>query len=118
MHIYMQPLTLHWCVFLSRTTAMAQATLLLVVLACVPLFAAASVASPSLRGVNPELRGFYSGEGGKFKCIDGSKTISFDRINDDYCDCPDGSDEPGGDTARSRGMLENNMISTTARSSS
>lgn len=26
---------------------------------------------------------------------EGAITIPFSRINDDYCDCPDGSDEPG-----------------------
>ena len=30
-----------------------------------------------------------------FVCFDGSATISFENINDDYCDCRDGSDEPG-----------------------
>ncbi|KPA86843.1 putative mitochondrial glucosidase II beta subunit [Leptomonas pyrrhocoris] len=32
---------------------------------------------------------------GKFRCIDGSKTIPFSAVNDDVCECPDGSDEPG-----------------------
>lgn len=30
-----------------------------------------------------------------FRCFDGSLTIPFAHVNDDYCDCMDGSDEPG-----------------------
>ncbi|XP_022181844.1 glucosidase 2 subunit beta-like [Myzus persicae] len=30
-----------------------------------------------------------------FSCFDGSYIIPFSFVNDDYCDCPDASDEPG-----------------------
>ncbi|GAX85894.1 hypothetical protein CEUSTIGMA_g13310.t1 [Chlamydomonas eustigma] len=49
----------------------------------------------SIRGLNPDYAAQYSGDGGVFKCFDGSKVVPFSRVNDDYCDCPDGSDEPG-----------------------
>lgn len=39
-------------------------------------------------------RQFYE-DGKPFTCLDGSKTISYERVNDDYCDCQDASDEPG-----------------------
>ncbi|KAF7666005.1 hypothetical protein LDENG_00122170 [Lucifuga dentata] len=46
------------------------------------------------RGVPLSKRQFYE-DGKPFTCLDGSRTIPFDRVNDDYCDCQDGSDEPG-----------------------
>ncbi|XP_054614406.1 glucosidase 2 subunit beta isoform X2 [Dunckerocampus dactyliophorus] len=46
------------------------------------------------RGVPLSKKHFYE-EGKPFTCLDGSRTIPFDRVNDDYCDCQDGSDEPG-----------------------
>ena len=51
-------------------------------------------------GVHPDLQQFYykplsTPEGHRWKCLDGSKIIPWSAVNDDYCDCPDGSDEPG-----------------------
>uniref|UniRef100_A0A2C9LUN2 Glucosidase 2 subunit beta n=1 Tax=Biomphalaria glabrata TaxID=6526 RepID=A0A2C9LUN2_BIOGL len=46
------------------------------------------------RGVSMEKASFYQG-GTEFRCISTGKRIPMDHINDDYCDCEDGSDEPG-----------------------
>ncbi|THX11380.1 hypothetical protein D6D13_04710 [Aureobasidium pullulans] len=64
------------------------------------IIAAASIASaasePSRpRGVGPEFAKFYK-DAESFTCISNpSIKIPFSQVNDDYCDCPDGSDEPG-----------------------
>ena len=36
-----------------------------------------------------------SSESDLIKCRDGSKKFSKAQLNDDFCDCPDGTDEPG-----------------------
>merc|ERR1719414_2099286 len=46
------------------------------------------------KGIQPELASLYN-PATDFRCLDGSGTIPFIQINDDYCDCEDGSDEPG-----------------------
>lgn len=48
-----------------------------------------------LRGVDPKLQSLYSLESTSFKCLDSQLVIDRTRVNDDYCDCIDGSDEPG-----------------------
>ncbi|KAG0264317.1 hypothetical protein BG011_007065 [Mortierella polycephala] len=48
------------------------------------------------RGVAPSRAKLYLPDNSNnWKCLDGSKTIPFSAVNDDFCDCPDGSDEPG-----------------------
>ncbi|KAI1007555.1 hypothetical protein K3495_g671 [Podosphaera aphanis] len=50
---------------------------------------------PRPRGVGPQFAKFYKSEN-TFTCISNpSITIKTSQINDDFCDCPDGSDEPG-----------------------
>ncbi|KAF9383603.1 hypothetical protein CPB97_006337 [Podila verticillata] len=52
--------------------------------------------SDAPRGVAPsKAKAYLADKAGNWKCLDGSKTIKFAAINDDYCDCLDGSDEPG-----------------------
>ncbi|KAJ2163038.1 hypothetical protein GGF46_000224 [Coemansia sp. RSA 552] len=61
----------------------------------VVLLGLAAVATAKLpRGVDPALAAHYQ-EGSEFECLDGSKRIPYSQVNDDYCDCADGSDEPG-----------------------
>ncbi|XP_074479514.1 glucosidase 2 subunit beta-like isoform X2 [Sebastes fasciatus] len=50
--------------------------------------------SRKIRGISSSYKRFYK-ERKSFLCIDGSKMIPFEQVNDDYCDCEDGSDEPG-----------------------
>ncbi|XP_057792412.1 glucosidase 2 subunit beta isoform X2 [Salvia miltiorrhiza] len=54
-----------------------------------------SYSSPSrpLTGVHPLDVKYYDAE--LIKCKDGSKSFARDRLNDDFCDCVDGTDEPG-----------------------
>ncbi|XP_066031044.1 glucosidase 2 subunit beta-like, partial [Chamaea fasciata] len=46
------------------------------------------------RGVALSQLPFYD-PSGPFRCLDGSGSVDFSWVNDDYCDCRDGSDEPG-----------------------
>jgi len=49
-----------------------------------------------LFGVRKDERARYlADENGNFTCLDGVQQILFDKINDNTCDCDDGSDEPG-----------------------
>lgn len=54
-----------------------------------------SAGSPQIRGVHPSLLSQYKPKGTTWSCLDGNKTIPWSAVNDDYCDCIDGSDEPG-----------------------
>lgn len=58
------------------------------------LSASVSHGEGALRGLRPGREKYYTPDR-DFTCLDGSDTIPFSLINDDYCDCNDGSDEPG-----------------------
>ena len=38
---------------------------------------------------------YQPAEDGTFTCLDGSSKLPYEYVNDDYCDCNDGTDEPG-----------------------
>lgn len=57
---------------------------------------AAVTVHATVRGVEPAKLSLYTpGPGDKFTCFNGERTIEFAAVNDNYCDCKDGSDEPG-----------------------
>lgn len=45
-------------------------------------------------GVLPKFIKLYQSTGDPFRCLLSGELIPRDQINDDYCDCLDGSDEP------------------------
>lgn len=57
------------------------------------------VSSTPLRGVAPPLAARYvpdnTASPPTWKCLTGGRVIAWSAVNDDYCDCLDGSDEPG-----------------------
>ena len=64
------------------------------------LLLCAVISAPSspgaLRGVDPEDPAYELGEAGQFACLDGGGgALDRSSLNDGYCDCRDGSDEPG-----------------------
>ncbi|RJE27356.1 protein kinase C substrate [Aspergillus sclerotialis] len=63
--------------------------------ACSTVVSAAKDESSRPRGVGPEFAKFYK-DTTTFTCISHPAIkVPFSAVNDDYCDCPDGSDEPG-----------------------
>jgi protein kinase C substrate 80K-H len=50
-----------------------------------------AAAAVQLYGAAP---GAFGGVDDVYVC-DGDRTLPVSRLNDDYCDCADGSDEPG-----------------------
>eukprot|EP00929_Paragymnodinium_shiwhaense_P000174 TRINITY_DN100419_c0_g1_i1.p1 TRINITY_DN100419_c0_g1~~TRINITY_DN100419_c0_g1_i1.p1 ORF type:complete len:819 (+),score=231.43 TRINITY_DN100419_c0_g1_i1:132-2588(+) len=56
----------------------------------------AAAPNAAVRGVAPQDLYLYSSADGSFACLSASeRVVPASAINDDFCDCPDGSDEPG-----------------------
>ncbi|KAJ1553057.1 hypothetical protein HK405_009081, partial [Cladochytrium tenue] len=80
---------------MARRLAARFAAVVATVAAVCGAAASTARASAGVRGVAVVDQARYEPVGGKFECLDGSRTIAFAAVNDDYCDCADGSDEPG-----------------------
>lgn len=57
------------------------------------IVSSASSSPPFLRGIHPLDAKYFNSE--VISCKDGSNSFTKDRLNDDFCDCVDGTDEPG-----------------------
>ncbi|KAL9231398.1 hypothetical protein vseg_006631 [Gypsophila vaccaria] len=72
------------------------AHLILIVFNLTPLVVkSTSISSNPIFGISPEDESYYAGGANLIDCRDGSKKINRSQLNDDFCDCVDGSDEPG-----------------------
>lgn len=81
---------------------MGKLSIILIPLVICVLIAAFTVRSASssppkfhFLGISPEDEKYYKSPSEFIKCKDGSKKFTKAQLNDDFCDCPDGSDEPG-----------------------
>ncbi|KAG0465589.1 hypothetical protein HPP92_019753 [Vanilla planifolia] len=73
------------CCLLAVTSLLLASSLL--------VFSASLFPPSSFVGISPQDEKYYAGS--TIACRDGSKTFPRDRLNDGFCDCPDGTDEPG-----------------------
>lgn len=49
----------------------------------------------AIRGVQEKLLDRYLPDSSVFRCVESNVDIPMKFVNDEFCDCPDGSDEPG-----------------------
>ncbi|PNY11080.1 glucosidase 2 subunit beta-like protein [Trifolium pratense] len=57
-------------------------------------FSSSSKPKDPLLGIAPQDEKYFKSSD-VIKCKDGSANFNKDQLNDDFCDCPDGTDEPG-----------------------
>ncbi|KAG9458529.1 hypothetical protein H6P81_003037 [Aristolochia fimbriata] len=69
--------------------------LLLAVFCLIAVAVSGCQAVPSKKnlGIAPDDENYFKSE--LIKCKDGSKKVPKEKLNDNFCDCPDGTDEPG-----------------------
>ncbi|KAL0926910.1 hypothetical protein M5K25_003164 [Dendrobium thyrsiflorum] len=57
------------------------------------VYGATPIPNKQLLGIDPQDLSYYKSN--VIKCKDGSKKFAKELLNDEFCDCPDGTDEPG-----------------------
>ncbi|KAK8637704.1 hypothetical protein V6N13_136170 [Hibiscus sabdariffa] len=60
-----------------------------------PSSSSSSAPKDPFLGISPQDEKYYKSSSDSISCKDGSKKFSKSQLNDDFCDCPDGTDEPG-----------------------
>lgn len=73
----------------------AHLSLLVAALSATFLAKSVSGSDSAIRGLAPELKSRYAFQNDVFACFSGGSPFPAVRVNDDFCDCLDGSDEPG-----------------------
>ncbi|KAJ9179931.1 hypothetical protein P3X46_008242 [Hevea brasiliensis] len=68
-------------------------SLLIGIFSLISLTQSSSSPSVSLLGIPPQDEDYFKTD--TLKCKNGSKKFTRAQLNDDFCDCPDGTDEPG-----------------------
>ncbi|KAH0719848.1 hypothetical protein KY290_004768 [Solanum tuberosum] len=76
-----------------ETTTLTQLTSLLLLLLSFFFFHVSNSSTDLPIGIHPLDEKYYASD--VIKCKDGSNSFTIDRLNDDFCDCIDGTDEPG-----------------------
>ncbi|TYH04610.1 hypothetical protein ES288_A08G020300v1 [Gossypium darwinii] len=73
-------------------------SIFILLLFCIASFIRSSSSSApkhTFLGISPQDEDYYKSSSDSIKCKDGSKKFTKSQLNDDFCDCPDGTDEPG-----------------------
>ncbi|CAN1128379.1 Glucosidase 2 subunit beta [Linum perenne] len=64
-------------------------------LLCLASLGRSAVPQTPFLGIPPQDLNYFKASGSVIKCRDGSSTFTSAQLNDDFCDCPDSTDEPG-----------------------